>query len=161
MMVIIRAEAIDRTSEAAGLYKVAAAPDSARENEPWQWRMTLATGQQAASIDSSNQLTLSSPEGAEGKSLELAIDANAVNGTLSRQSLSEETELVRQEGEIVAVYVSAGELAFGGHILGMGDAAIFSGGEHYVVPTTPLVESAEIGVVRLTSATETGLVWIP
>ncbi|MHC6595135.1 hypothetical protein [Arthrobacter sp. C152] len=93
--------------------------------------------------------------------LRLEVDPDAVTGTIESETISVPVNVSRAEGELVVVYVHTGELAFGDHSLGQGDAAILSGAEHYDVATKPLDREAGIALVRLASLTGTGLVWIP
>lgn len=161
MMVIIRAEAINRTSEIPGIYKIAAAPDTVRHNEPWQWRINLLKGQAAAGKIDGQVLTFGAQDGAGDNALELQLDDEFVAAQMEPLAFSEDTQIIRDQGEIVAVYVTSGQLEFGGHPLRGGDVAIFSGGEHFEVEAKPNEGVAEVGLVRLTSTNEAGLVWIP
>lgn len=160
-MVIVRAGVIAREVEAFGRRKVAAAPDSGRANEPWQWRLTVGE-QSSTDVSSSRQdLIFDDPVTGRREVLELACETNLVRGSINSEEFESRHELRRREGELVVVYVHSGQLAFDRHTLSTGDAAIVSGDEHYEVMTQPVSGRTDAALIRLEPVSETGLVWIP
>jgi hypothetical protein len=160
-MVIIRSGAIAREVEPSGCRKIAAAPDNGRANEPWQWRLTVGDHSSAQVGANGQALELSDPETGRKRILELACEKSYVSGTMCSESFSSQTELVRDEGELAVVYINAGRLSFDHHTLGAGDAAIVSGDEHFQVNTIPLSDELDAALIRLTSTSGSGMVWVP
>lgn len=161
MKVIIRSSAIAREAEPSGKYKIAAAPDNGRSDEPWQWRLTVSDGQATEPLLNGQRLILHDPKFGVDRTLELACEKNLVSGTMRSEVLDSQLELSRQEGELIVIYMHVGELAFDQHSLGPGDAAIVSGNEHYKVNARPVAGPAGFALIRLGSLADTGLVWIP
>ncbi|SDR80797.1 hypothetical protein SAMN04489752_0319 [Brevibacterium siliguriense] len=160
-MVILRSGAIAKEVEPSGRVKIAAAPDSGRANEPWQWRLTIGDSPSSESNLNGQNLTISNP-GSEGeKILELMCEKNLVTGAMRLETLSSQRDFERADGDLIVIYMHTGELAFDQHRLGPGDAAIISGSEHRTVRAEPVADQVDFVLVRLGSATETGLVWIP
>lgn len=160
-MVILRSGAIAKEVEPSGRVKIAAAPDNGRANEPWQWRLTIGDSPSSESNLNGQNLRLSIPGSTEEKVLELVCEKNLVTGVMRLETLSSQRDLERADGELMVIYMHSGQLAFDQHRLGPGDAAIISGSEHFTVRAEPVAEQADFALVRLGSATDTGLVWIP
>lgn len=160
-MVIIRSGAIAREVEPSGKFKIAAAPDNGRANEPWLWRLTVGEHPSNQAVLNGQSLTLHDSHSNKERILELACEKNLVRGTMRTEVFNSQSELRRNEGELVVVYMNSGKLSFDHHTLCAGDAAIISGDEHYLVTTKPLADEAGVALIRLDSVTETGLVWIP
>ena len=106
-------------------------------------------------------MTLHDPSSGEDTVLELAIERNSVSATMCTEVFKSQCELSRERSELMVVYMSSGELAFGNHTLHRGDAAILSGNEHFKMTAEPLTDEVSLALIRLRSLTETGLVWIP
>lgn len=175
-MVILRAQSIAREVEGPGKCKIAAAPDSRRSNEPWQWRLLLNTGAQGDPEQwRDDNLVLPLPGAGGTTSLELAVDTDGVTAAMSSETINTGKELSRADGELLLVYVASGALDLGEHTIGAGDAVVLSGGEHHTVPVRPVATGADVALVRLApqqhgpddaaerlaSDDAAGLVWIP
>lgn len=160
-MVILRSEAIAKEVEPSGRVKIAAAPDNGRANEPWQWRLTIGDAPSSQSSFNGSNLRLCHPDSKEVRILELMYEKNLVTGTMRLETLSSRRDFERDDGVLMVIYMHTGELVFDQHRLRPGDAAIISGSEHHTVRAEPVAGQADFALVRLGSATGTGLVWIP
>lgn len=160
-MVIIRSGAIAREVEPSGKCKVAAAPDNGRSNEPWQWRLTVGEHPMKEAMLNGQSLTLRNLKSGHERILELSTEKNLVSGEMHTETFTSQSEMSRNEGELVVIYLNSGELALDNHTLGAGDAVVVSGNEHYKVKTKSLTNEVDGAIIRLAPATEIGLGWIP
>lgn len=166
-----------------GGIEVAASPDTPRR-EAWQWhvrvvddRTAVGGGGDGASNPSAHRqngraegapvgpkvVTVALPRSGSNSLLEIATDARAVAATAEVVIAGDPVTLDRDEREVVVMIVGQGRARIEGrHSLGELDALVLEGDDPLSVTVEREGEApTSVGVVRLRSAGERAIGWVP
>lgn len=143
--------------------EVASSPDTPGRPERWQWHIRLRDGVGPTEPADTSSLVLDLGDDGDRRTLEVAVDPDAVRPHAQVLDLADTQLLQRDERELMALVVSRGcVLVEGRHRLGPRDTMVLEGDDPIGVTVSPCDDAAtRLAVVLLRPTGRRDITWVP